>query len=57
MMDIRIDGWSGAELAAILNLPRVEVLHEVTSTLDIAHLLGAEGAKSGTLSRVSRACR
>jgi len=49
MTDTRIDGWSGAELAAILNLPRVEVLHEATSTLDVAHLLGAERAKSGTL--------
>lgn len=49
MEDMRIDGWSGEELAAALELPGVNVLHETTSTLDVAHRLGADGAKSGTL--------
>lgn len=49
MEDTRIDGWSGEELAAVLELPGVKVLEETTSTLDVAHRLGADGAKSGTL--------
>lgn len=49
MVETRIDGWSGTELAAVLDLPSVEVLSETTSTLDVAHRLGAEGAKAGTL--------
>lgn len=43
------EGRSGAELAALLELPRVEVFDAVTSTLDVAHELAAEGAPPGTL--------
>jgi BirA family biotin operon repressor/biotin-[acetyl-CoA-carboxylase] ligase len=43
------DGRSGEELAAILSLPRVVVLEEVASTLDVAHGLGERGAPAGTL--------
>jgi len=49
MGDTRLDGWSGEELATVLDLPCVKVLDETTSTLDVAHKLGADGAKSGTL--------
>ncbi len=46
---IAIDGCSGPQLASLLQLPRVELLQETTSTLDVAHRLGGEGARSGTL--------
>ena len=45
----RYDGRSGDELAALLNLARVVVFDEVTSTLDIVHELGEAGAPPGTL--------
>ena len=44
-----LDGYTGAELAAELGLPRVELLAETASTQDVAHRLAAEGARSGTL--------
>ncbi len=44
-----IDGCSGRDLALTLQLPRVEVLAETTSTLDVAHQLASEGALAGTL--------
>jgi BirA family transcriptional regulator, biotin operon repressor / biotin---[acetyl-CoA-carboxylase] ligase len=40
---------TGASLAGLLDLPRVEVLASVGSTMDVAHRLGAEGAGPGTL--------
>lgn len=38
-----------ATLARLLDLPRVEVMTSVRSTMDVAHALGAEGAAPGTL--------
>ena len=43
------DAETGETLARLLDLPRVEVLTSVRSTMDIAHTLGAEGAPAGTL--------
>jgi BirA family biotin operon repressor/biotin-[acetyl-CoA-carboxylase] ligase len=43
------DGVTAAELAARLALPRVVACESVTSTLDVAHALGAEDAPAGTL--------
>ena len=40
---------TGARLARLLDLPRVEVLASVGSTMDVAHVVGAEGAVAGTL--------
>jgi BirA family biotin operon repressor/biotin-[acetyl-CoA-carboxylase] ligase len=40
---------TGATLARLLDLPRVEVLASVRSTMDVAHGLGADGAPPGTL--------
>lgn len=40
---------TAAALARLLDLPRVEVMTSVRSTMDVAHALGAEGAASGTL--------
>ena len=45
----RYDGATGPDLAALLELPRVEVLESVTSTQDVAHVLAAQGAPAGTL--------
>jgi BirA family biotin operon repressor/biotin-[acetyl-CoA-carboxylase] ligase len=45
----RYDGLTGDELAVRFALPRVVALDETTSTLDVAHALGAEGAPAGTL--------
>ncbi len=47
--DYCLDGYSATELASELRLPRVELLEETRSTLDIAHHLAANGAQSGTL--------
>jgi BirA family biotin operon repressor/biotin-[acetyl-CoA-carboxylase] ligase len=43
------DGLTSRELSDLLDLPRVEFLKQTTSTLDVAHRLGAEGAEAGTL--------
>lgn len=43
------DGASAGSLAAALGLPRVELLAEVDSTLDVAHALAERGAPAGTL--------
>jgi BirA family biotin operon repressor/biotin-[acetyl-CoA-carboxylase] ligase len=43
------DGLSAAVLAALLNVPRVVLFDEVSSTLDIAHGLGEAGTPAGTL--------
>jgi BirA family biotin operon repressor/biotin-[acetyl-CoA-carboxylase] ligase len=43
------DRETGASLARLLDLPRVEVLATVGSTMDVAHQLGAAGAGAGTL--------
>jgi BirA family biotin operon repressor/biotin-[acetyl-CoA-carboxylase] ligase len=43
------DGRSELELQSLLGVPRVELRDVVTSTLDVAHALGAEGAPPGTL--------
>jgi len=45
----RYDGYTGAALAAMLQLPRVIVFDDVSSTLDVAHDLAARGALAGTL--------
>jgi BirA family transcriptional regulator, biotin operon repressor / biotin---[acetyl-CoA-carboxylase] ligase len=44
-----IDGIDAGALAAELSLPRVVLSPRVTSTMDEAHRLGAEGAPGGTL--------
>ena len=43
------DGERAGSLAALLDLPRVEVRASVPSTMDIAHALAASGAPAGTL--------
>ena len=43
------DGESAHTLAALLDLPRVELRTSVSSTMDLAHALAAEGAPAGTL--------
>lgn len=43
------DGENGETLARLLDLPRVELLTSVRSTMDVAHALGADGAALGTL--------
>ena len=43
------DGATGSDLAALLELPRVELRSTVPSTQDIGHLLAAAGAPAGTL--------
>ena len=45
----RWDGESAQSLAALLDLPRVELRTSVLSTMDVAHSLAAGGAPSGTL--------
>lgn len=45
----RFDGLTARELTDLLELPAVEFLPETTSTLDVAHRLGADGAEAGTL--------
>jgi BirA family biotin operon repressor/biotin-[acetyl-CoA-carboxylase] ligase len=42
-------GETAESLARLLDLPRVELLTSVRSTMDVAHALGAEGAAPGTL--------
>jgi BirA family biotin operon repressor/biotin-[acetyl-CoA-carboxylase] ligase len=46
--DARLDGASASELAALLEVPRVELRESVSSTLDVAHTIAAS-APSGTL--------
>ena len=43
------DGCSGADLARRLDVPGVELLESVPSTMDVAHRLAASGAPAGTL--------
>lgn len=43
------DGRSKADLAAVLSVPSVVLYDEVSSTLDIVHAFGEEGAPAGTL--------
>lgn len=43
------DGLPGAALAELLALPRVTLLEEVGSTMDVAHELASAGAPAGTL--------
>lgn len=45
----KYDGHDAASLRALLDLPEVVLRESVTSTLDIAHSLGASGAPAGTL--------
>jgi len=47
--EYRYDGWSDAELALELGVPRVELRDVVPSTLDVAHALAEGGAPGGTL--------
>lgn len=49
MADERYEGYTGAALAALLDVPRAEVWESVTSTLDVAHALAAADAPAGTL--------
>ena len=46
---MRLDGATAAELKDALELPRVELLESVTSTMDVAHRLAADGAPAGTV--------
>lgn len=43
------DGYSAADLARECEVPRVGLLADTTSTLDVAHELAARGAPAGTL--------
>ena len=43
------DGVDAPTLARLLDLPRVELFASVSSTMNVAHALGAEGAVAGTL--------
>jgi BirA family biotin operon repressor/biotin-[acetyl-CoA-carboxylase] ligase len=43
------DGRTAGDLRTLLGVPRVELYDVVTSTLDVAHALGADGAPAGTL--------
>ena len=43
------EGETGASLGRLLDLPRVEILSSVGSTMDVAHALAAEGAPAGTV--------
>jgi BirA family biotin operon repressor/biotin-[acetyl-CoA-carboxylase] ligase len=43
------DGESASSLAVLLDLPRVELRTSVSSTMDMAHALAADGAPAGTL--------
>jgi len=43
------DGIGADELRALLHVPRLALYDEVSSTLDVAHRLAAEGAPAGTL--------
>jgi BirA family biotin operon repressor/biotin-[acetyl-CoA-carboxylase] ligase len=43
------EGHTSAALARVLDVPHVEVLASVRSTMDIAHTLGAQGAPAGTM--------
>ena len=45
----QVDGLGATEVAARCGVPRAVLLATVTSTLDVAHSLAAEGAASGTL--------
>jgi BirA family biotin operon repressor/biotin-[acetyl-CoA-carboxylase] ligase len=44
-----IEGIDAAALAAALSLPRVVLMRRASSTMDEAHLLGAQGGPGGTL--------
>lgn len=46
---VAYDGYSAADLATACGVPRVELLRETTSTLDVAHGLAEQGAPAGTL--------
>lgn len=43
------DGQTAHSLAAMLDLPRVELRTSVPSTMDVAHALASEGTPAGTL--------
>ncbi len=45
----RFDGFTSQDLAALLELPEVELLETTTSTLDVAHRKAGYGCPSGTL--------
>ncbi len=45
----RFDGLTAEAIAGLLDLPGVELHERVTSTIDIAHKLGNDGAAAGTL--------
>lgn len=49
MGEQRYDGRTARELQALLGVPRLELQDVVTSTLDVAHVLGAEGTPAGTV--------
>lgn len=46
---VRFDGATHEELERELELARVELFETITSTLDVAHRLAADGAPAGTL--------
>jgi BirA family transcriptional regulator, biotin operon repressor / biotin---[acetyl-CoA-carboxylase] ligase len=45
----RYDGLGARELQTLLAVPHVELLAQVSSTLDVAHTLAANGAPAGTV--------
>ena len=49
MSELRVDGLGAGELGARCGVPRVVLLEETDSTLDVAHALASAGAPSGTL--------
>jgi BirA family biotin operon repressor/biotin-[acetyl-CoA-carboxylase] ligase len=47
--EVLYDGRTAGDLRSLLDVPRVELHDVVTSTLDVAHALGTDGAPAGTL--------
>ena len=45
----RFDGFTSPDLAALLDLPDVELFATTASTLDVAHRIASDGCPSGTL--------
>ncbi len=45
----RFDGYTSQDLAALLDLPGVELLEITTSTLDVAHRKAGDGCAAGTV--------
>jgi BirA family biotin operon repressor/biotin-[acetyl-CoA-carboxylase] ligase len=53
---VSYDGVEGESLRARLGVPRLELFAELSSTQDVAHALGAEGAAAGTIALADAQC-